>query len=117
MSPSASTTIPKGSNCLVMFGAANRDAKRYADADTFNTERNPTHFSFGRGPHRCLGSHLARLEMRLVIEEWHKRVPEYSLANGVPHVKWPGKSTHSLERLDLKISAPVQPMNPGEWTA
>ena len=106
-------TIPKGSNCLLMFGAANRDAKRYADVDTFNTERNATHFSFGRGPHRCLGSHLARLEMRLVIEEWHKRVPEYSLANGVPHVKWPGKSTHSLERLDLKISAPGSAHEPG----
>jgi cytochrome P450 len=44
-------------------------------------DRSPNrHFAFGLGPHRCLGAHLARLELRVALEEWHKRIPEYHLA-------------------------------------
>jgi hypothetical protein len=47
--------------------------------------------------HRCLGSHLARMEMRLVYEEWHKLIPDYEIAAGaVPRVKWP-QGTLGLE--------------------
>ena len=38
-----------------------------------------SHLVFGSGPHRCVGSHLARLEIRVFIEEWVKRVPEFSV--------------------------------------
>jgi len=49
--------------------------------------RNPKHWAFGGGVHRCLGSHLARLELRIVMREWHRRIPEYSLPEGfVPEV-------------------------------
>jgi cytochrome P450 len=94
-------TIPAGSTCMLAFGAANRDPERYEQADTVGGKRN-NHFAFGRGPHRCLGSHLARLELQILIEEWHKRIPNYSLANGVPQVRWPS-ATMTLERVDLKI--------------
>jgi cytochrome P450 len=42
------------------------------------------HYAFGVGPHRCLGSHLARLEMRVCFDEWHSRIPDYRLAGPVP---------------------------------
>jgi cytochrome P450 len=61
------------------------------------------HASFGLGAHRCLGSHLARLEMRLVYEEWHKRFPDYRIAPGqTPCVKWP-RGTIGLESLHLQF--------------
>ena len=40
------------------------------------------HVAFGGGVHRCLGSHLARRELRIALAEWHRRIPEYSLAPG-----------------------------------
>ena len=70
----AGVTIPAGSRCWLGLGTANRDPERYPDADVMHERRN-NHFTFGRGPHRCLGSHLARLELRLIIEEWNKRIP------------------------------------------
>ena len=94
-------TIPKGSTCMLGLGAANHDPERFDDVDAINPKRS-NHFAFGRGPHRCLGSHLARLELRIVLEEWHKRIPHYSLAAGVPEVRWPGV-TLTLERVELTL--------------
>jgi cytochrome P450 len=94
-------TIPAGSACLLSLGAANRDPERYHSADTIGDQR-VNHFAFGRGPHRCLGMHLARLELRIILEEWHKRIPKYNLANGVPTVRWPG-ATLTLQRVDLQL--------------
>jgi cytochrome P450 len=93
-------TIPAGSTCWLVLGAADRDPRRYNDPDALHAHRS-NHFAFGRGPHRCLGSHLARLELQLVIEEWHKRIPEYSLA-AAPEVMWPSASL-TLKRLDIAV--------------
>ena len=81
---------------------ANRDENRHPDPYAVNFHRgdNP-HASFGIGVHRCLGSHLARMEMRLVYEEWHKRIPDYDVAPGAaPRVRWP-RGTIGLEALPL----------------
>jgi cytochrome P450 len=62
----------------------------HPDPDTVNLQRQERTLAFGVGPHRCLGSHLARMELRATIAEWHRRIPEYELAPGVtPRVSWP----------------------------
>jgi cytochrome P450 len=96
----AGVTIPAGSNCWLGLGTANRDPERYPDADVMHERRN-NHFTFGRGPHRCLGSHLARLELRLIIEEWNRRIPRYSVLQE-PTVGWPSGTLHFRE-LHLQI--------------
>jgi cytochrome P450 len=93
-------TIPAGSRCWLMMGAASRDPRRFESPhDIGDTRLN--HFAFGRGPHRCLGSHLARLELRIVLEEWLRRIPEFSVASS-PEVLWPS-GTLTLARLDLRL--------------
>lgn len=83
-------TIPAGSRVQVAIAAANRDPAEHADPDEIDLRRQEPHHAFGGGPHRCLGSHLARMEMREVLAEWHSRIPEYELAPGfTPRVEWP----------------------------
>jgi cytochrome P450 len=95
--------LPKDTRVMLSYGSADRDPRRYTDADTVQLDNKVVHFAFGRGPHRCLGSHLARLELRLILEEWHSRIPEYTLADGMqPRVPWP-TGTLALESVPLKI--------------
>ncbi len=83
-------TIPAGSEVYVAIAVANRDPTEHADPDEIDLCRQERHHAFGGGPHRCLGSHLARMEMREVMAEWHSRIPEYKLAPGfTPRVQWP----------------------------
>ena len=96
----AGVTIPAGSECWLGLGSANHDPERYAVTDGLQDSRN-NHFAFGRGPHRCLGSHLARLELRLIIEEWNRRIPECSVLRE-PAVGWPCATLH-FDELHLKI--------------
>lgn len=82
--------VPKDTTVMLSYGSADRDPRRYDDADVVHLDSKAVHFAFGRGPHRCLGSHLARLELRLILEEWHTRIPNYSLVDGKqPEMPWP----------------------------
>jgi cytochrome P450 len=69
-----------GDSATLLIGAADVDTQEFDDADVvrFDRERN-RHLAFGAGPHRCLGSHLARLELRVALEEFHRRIPRYEL--------------------------------------
>ncbi|WP_166903614.1 cytochrome P450 [Mycobacterium sp. DL440] len=100
----AGRTVPKDTTVMLSYGSADRDPSRYEDADEVHLDDKVVHFAFGRGPHRCLGSHLARLELRLILEEWHNRVPEYTLADGKdPQMTWP-TGTMGLQSVPLNIT-------------
>jgi cytochrome P450 len=67
---------------LPLAGAC-RDPKAFPQADEVILDRKPnSHIAFGAGPHRCVGSNLARRELRIAMEEWHKRIPEYRITEG-----------------------------------
>jgi cytochrome P450 len=80
--------LREGALVNILLGAANVDPAEFPDAMNVDFEReNNRHISFGAGAHRCLGSHLARMELRAALEEWHKRIPEYQIKPGaVPNV-------------------------------
>lgn len=75
--------VGAGHHVLVNLSSANLDPAEFPDPLEVNLDRrgNP-HLAFGGGPHRCLGSHLARRELRIALGEWHRRIPEYTLAAG-----------------------------------
>ena len=75
--------IRAGEMVTFLLGAANTDEEHFERADEvdFARERN-IHTAFGVGPHRCLGSHLARMELRVAMEEWHRRIPDYRVTRG-----------------------------------
>ena len=73
-------TVPEGSVLLLITGAANRDDRQFDEPDTFDVRRAMhQHLAFGYGIHFCLGSHLARLEGRIALEEVLKRFPEWEI--------------------------------------
>ncbi|MCX7864955.1 MAG: cytochrome P450 [Novosphingobium sp.] len=68
--------IRKGERVLLMVPAANLDPRRFANPMVFDIDReDKTHIGFHAGPHRCVGSHLARIEMEVFWEEWLRRMP------------------------------------------
>ena len=72
--------IRKGERVLLMLPACNLDPGTFPDPDSFDLERkNKAHIAFNVGPHRCIGSHLARLELRVFWEEWLRRIPSFRL--------------------------------------
>jgi cytochrome P450 len=80
----AGCPIAAGSFVSVMVGAANVDPAEYPDGDVVSFDREVNrHLAFGGGVHRCLGSHLARRELRIALQEWHRRIPEYELRPGL----------------------------------
>lgn len=94
--------IPAGSVVLVMLGSANRDDDRFAHPDSLDVDQADVgHFTFGGGIHRCVGSHLARLELRLAVEELLRLLPEFGPDPDFdPSVTWPASVLH-FESLPL----------------
>jgi cytochrome P450 len=78
--------IREGEKVVMWYVSSNRDETRYEDPDRFDVTRNPEHQAFGAGGrHFCLGTALARLELRILFEETLKRYPAMELA-GAPTV-------------------------------
>jgi cytochrome P450 len=104
----AGTTYPAGTKCTVLIGSANTDESEFPEPEHVDFAREGNrHLGFGGGIHRCLGSHLARLELRIALEEFHRRIPEYELAPGTTPSYTPG--LRSIEHLEL-----VFPVNRGD---
>lgn len=75
--------IKAGMMVNLLLGAADVDEAEFPQAQRVDFERQQNrHLAFGGGPHRCLGSHLARMELRAALEEWHRRIPEYWIKPG-----------------------------------
>jgi cytochrome P450 len=73
--------IREGEKVVMWYVSSNRDETRYEDPDRFDVRRNPEHQAFGAGGrHFCLGTALARLELRILLEETLRRYPKISLA-------------------------------------
>jgi cytochrome P450 len=84
--------VREGDQLLVMLCSANRDATQFHEPDAMRIDRTPNrHLTFGSGPHRCLGSHLARIELRIALEELHRRIPDYALDPNDPPTVLPSQ--------------------------
>jgi cytochrome P450 len=96
--------IAAGDKVVVWFAAANRDPEHYPDPHRLDVARNPTdQLTFGRGgPHHCLGAHLARMEVRVYLEELVSRVAQIELA-GEP-VRLRSNFTNGLKRLPVRVA-------------
>jgi len=100
----AGQPIAEGEKVCMWYVSSNRDETRYEDPDHFDVTRNPEHQAFGAGGrHFCLGTALARLELRLLLEETLARFPAMQLAGEPRHVESP--FANQLKTLPVRLQA------------
>jgi cytochrome P450 len=98
--------VKSGDQVMIMIGSANTDETEFSDADEVRFDREVNrHIAFGGGIHRCLGSHLARLELRVALREWHRRIPDYEIAPGHKLAYTPG--LRSIDYFPMRFTAPA----------
>lgn len=97
-------TLPAGSPVRLCLGAINRDdSDAVSGNDVVMDTKVHRHWGFGGGPHRCLGSHLARMELTLITNEWLRIAPDFELAPGyTPEIVYPA-NTFALRALPLRL--------------
>ncbi|MEI7715733.1 MAG: cytochrome P450 [Mycobacterium sp.] len=95
-------TLPPGTPVRLCMAAINRDGSDAVSTDELVMDgKVHRHWGFGGGPHRCLGSHLARIELTIVVAEWLRHIPDFDLPPGYrPDIKFPSK-TFALRELPL----------------
>jgi len=84
-----------GDRLMLLYASGSRDEEVFEDPDVFNVERPVKHISFGAGPHACVGMHVAKLEMGIMLEELLPRIngieltgkPKYAYTNFVGGLK------------------------------
>ena len=97
-------TIKEGEKVVLWYVSSNRDETRYEDPDTFDVTRNPEHQAFGAGGrHFCLGTALARLELRILIEETLARYPGIELDGPPRHAAT--QFVNQLKSLPVRLQA------------
>src|SRR5439155_2392817 len=84
----AGQRIREGEKVVMWYVSSNRDERRYEDPDRFDVNRNPEHQAFGAGGrHFCLGTALARLELRIMLDETLKRFPHMAIDGAMPYAE------------------------------
>jgi hypothetical protein len=92
-----------GQRVVLAWGAANHDPAVFDRPDTFVLDRGRNrHIAFGVGIHRCLGAHLAQMELRIALEEWLHRIPEFEVVPGA-EIAWTAGNTRGPKSLPLRI--------------
>lgn len=99
----AGQTITAGDKVVVWYPAGNRDETVFDAPDVLDITRDPNpHLSFGRGgPHRCIGEHLARLEVQITLEELHRRRVRFERAGSARRVR--SNFVHGLKSLPVRV--------------
>ena len=96
--------IKQGEKVVMWYASSNRDETRYEDPDHFDIHRNPEHQAFGAGGrHFCLGTALARLELKILLEETLARYPKMELAGEPTWVE--SAFLNQLKTLPVTLSA------------
>lgn len=96
-------TLPPGTSVRLCMAAVNRDDSDSMSTNELNMDgKVHRHWGFGGGPHRCLGSHLARIELTVIVEEWLAQIPDFELpADYSPVINYPSHS-FALKELPLR---------------
>jgi hypothetical protein len=94
--------MQEGDKVLLTFPAGNRDPDIFDEPDEFRIDRlQNRHFAFGSGIHRCLGSNLARMELRVALEAFLERIPPFTL-DGDADPQWSGGQVRGPRRVSLR---------------
>lgn len=97
--------IPRGDRVLVYFDSANRDEREFDDPAQFKLNRKGNrHLGFGGGPHRCAGSHLARLNLRVMFEQLLSRLTDIELVDPEAEVVYVQRITRGPKSLPLRFN-------------
>jgi cytochrome P450 family 142 subfamily A polypeptide 1 len=100
------TKIREGEQILMMYPSANRDEERFPQADRFIADRTPNpHVGFGIGNHFCLGANLARLEIRMMMSELLRRIPDMQLAPGATPEYAPSTLVRTIAKVPVVFTA------------
>jgi cytochrome P450 family 142 subfamily A polypeptide 1 len=95
--------IEKGDKVLMLYPSANRDADQYEAPDELRLDRRPQHVAFGIGAHFCLGANLARMELRVALEEILRRMPDMELAGEAPEYR-PNALVRSCVHMNVRFT-------------
>ena len=103
--------LPKGAKLLLVMASANHDSAHFENSDAFDIYRDNAvdHLSFGYGSHQCLGKNIARMEMRIFLEEFARRLPHMRLVDGQNFTYLPNTSIRGPDQLWVEWDTALNP--------